>query len=195
MPKQRIDRADIVAAALDAADRDGLDDLSLARIAEDLGVQSSALYNHVDGLDGLLAAASAQASGNLAECLRDAAVARSGAVALRAVAESYRTFAREHPGQYATILLPAGSTIDSASGPQAAIVDVIVRILESFGCEGDAAVHGARIVRSAVHGFVTLEAASAFINPQETDDTFAALLDFVVAGFAGEPFIAGGSAA
>lgn len=195
MPKQRIDRADIVAAALEAADRDGLDELALARIAGELGVQSSALYNHVDGMDGLLAAASAQASDNLAERLRDAAVARSGAVALRAVAEAYRTFAREHPGQYASTLLPVGSAIDSAQGPQAAIVDIIVRILESFGREGDAAVHGARIVRSAVHGFVTLEASEAFINPQETDESFAALLDFVVDGFADRPAISGESAA
>ena len=78
--------------------------------------------------------------------------------------------------------------IDGADAPQAAIVDVIARILESFGCAGDDAIHGARIVRSAVHGFVTLEASEAFINPLATDDSFAALLDFVVAGFA-----AGGS--
>lgn len=195
MPRQRIDRDDIVAAALAAVDRHGLDELALSRIAEDLGVQSSALYNHVEGLDGLLAAVSARASDNLAERLRDAAVARSGAVALRAVGEAYRSFAREHPGQYASILLPVGSSIDLAATSQAAIVDVIVRILESFGCEGDAAIHGARIVRSAVHGFVTLEAASAFVNPQQTDETFAALLEFVVAGFSEPTVIAGGSAA
>ena len=48
-----------------------------------------------------------------------------------------------------------------------------------------AQVHGARIVRSAIHGFVTLEASEAFIHDQDPDETFHSLVEFVVAGFEG----------
>lgn len=182
MAKQRIDLADVIDSATRFVDEGGLGELALGRVADDLGVRTSALYNHVDGVDGLRQVLSARASENLAQLLRDAAVGRSGAAALREVAHAYRRFAREHAGQYASTLLPAGSTVEGAPEPQAEIVRVVARILEGFGVEGDRAVHGARIVRSAIHGFVTLEATASFVNPQDEDKSFDDLVEFLVAG-------------
>ena len=172
----------VVSRAVDLVDEAGLDELSLARVSDDLGVQASALYNHVDGLDGLVQAVVSRASDNLADTLRDSAVGRSGLTALDAVAVAYRAFARDHPGQYGATLLPTGTSLDTAAAPQATIVDILARILESYGLAGDGAVHAARIVRSAIHGFVTLEASEAFIHPQDTDESFAELLEFIARG-------------
>ena len=44
---------DVVAAAADVADRDGLDAVTLATVAGALGVKAPSLYAHVAGLDGL----------------------------------------------------------------------------------------------------------------------------------------------
>ena len=184
MPRQRIDIVVMVDAAVDLVDQYGLEELSLARLADQLGVQASALYNHVDGLDGLRQAVVSRSSRNLADALRDAAIGRSGARAISAVASAYRDFARLHPGQYAATLLPASTSVDAAEAPEADIVDVLARVLESYGLVGDRTVHSARIVRSAIHGFVTLEAGEAFVNPLDTDDTFSELVDFVVRGLA-----------
>lgn len=182
--KQRIDRAEVITTAIGVADRDGLNEVGLARVADDLGVQPSALYNHIDGVDGLFQDISDQATRNLADALLDAAIARSEGDALRAVATAYRDFAHRCPGQYASLLLPAGRVGDSdgESASHATIITVLTRILEPWGYTGDAAVHAARVVRSAIHGFVTLEASGAFVNPQDTDESFAALLDFIVSG-------------
>ena len=51
---------DVVDAALSVLDRVGLPDLSMRRLAEDLGVQPSALYWHVASKQELLAAVSAR---------------------------------------------------------------------------------------------------------------------------------------
>lgn len=185
MPKQRINLDEIVASAMQTVDRHGIDELALARVAEDLGVQASALYNHVDGAEGLRQEVASRAAGNLSHALTDAAVARSGADALREVAMAYRTFAAEHPGQYASLLLPVGTSVNGASAPQRQIVEVLSRILESLGILADEAVHGARIIRSAVHGFVTLEASDAFVHDADPDESFRALVDFMVDGFSG----------
>lgn len=182
MPKQRIDLDDVVTTAVEMVDQDGLDELVLARVADDLGVKASALYNHVEGVDGLRQAVAGQAAVNLSEALRDAAIARSETAALRAVAAAYRHFARTHPGQYASLLLPGAGSTPGAPAPQGPIIDVLTRVLESFGRSGDEAVHGARIVRSAIHGFVTLEAADSFTRPQDLDASFEALVDFLVDG-------------
>ena len=182
MAKQRIDLDDVIRSATQFVDDGRLDELALGKVADDLGVRTSALYNHVDGLDGLRQELSSHASENLAELLRDAAVGRSGAAALEEVADAYRRFAHQHSGQYASILLPAGSTVAGTPGSQAEILRVIARILEGFGLEGDQAVHGARIVRSAIHGFVTLEATESFVSSQDHDESFRALVAFLVAG-------------
>ena len=182
MAKQRIDLDDVIRSATGFIDLGGLDDLALGKVADDLGVRTSALYNHVDGLDGLRRVVSSHASETLAELLRDAAVGRSRAAALEEVAHAYRRFAHQHSGQYASILLPAASTAAGTQNAQAEIVRVIARILEGFGLEGDRAVHGARIVRSAIHGFVTLESTESFVNPLDQDESFRALVDFLVAG-------------
>jgi AcrR family transcriptional regulator len=180
--KQRIDLDDVINSATRFVDSDGLDELALGKVADDLGVRTSALYNHVEGVDGLRQVLSSQSSENLTELLRDAAVGRAGADALEEIARTYRQFAHEHSGQYASTLLPAGSAVEGATEPQAEIVRVIARILEGFGIDGDQAIHGARIVRSAIHGFVTLEATGSFVHPQDRDESFAALVDFLVAG-------------
>jgi TetR/AcrR family tetracycline transcriptional repressor len=52
----RYHRADVVDRAIAALDDHGLDDLSMRRLAADLGVRPSALYHHFAGKDELLAA-------------------------------------------------------------------------------------------------------------------------------------------
>lgn len=53
----RYHRSDVVDRALDVLDRFGLADLSMRRLAADLGVAPSALYHHVANKQTLLAAA------------------------------------------------------------------------------------------------------------------------------------------
>ena len=179
--KQRIDVEDVIDQAVNLVDSEGLQNLALSRVADELGVQASALYNHVAGLDRLRQAVAQRSSENLADTLRDAAVGRSGDRAVRAVASAYRDFAGAHPGQYASTLLPP-ATADNSTPAGGLILEVLARILETYGATGDTAVHLARIVRSAIHGFVTLEASQSFTSPQDTGASFDELLDFVIKG-------------
>src|SRR2546428_295193 len=48
-----LDHATVVEAAAKLVDEEGLDQLSLGRLAERLGVRTPSLYNHVAGLPGL----------------------------------------------------------------------------------------------------------------------------------------------
>lgn len=182
MAKRRIDLEGVVSQAVQLVDSDGLQELALSRVADDLGVQASALYNHVDGLDGLRRAVALRSANDLADTLRDAAVGRSGDHAVRAVAAAYRAFGAAHPGQYASTLAAATASDGASSSSSSMILDVLARILETYGVTGDGAVHMARIVRSAIHGFVTLEASDAFTSPHDTDDSFEELVDFVIRG-------------
>lgn len=182
MPRQRIDHQAVVDAAVTIADTHGLDGVAVGRVADDLGVQASALYNHIDGVDGLRHDVAVQALANLADALRNAAVAKAGEDALKSVAHAYRSFAVDNPGQYASTLLPPASAEDQLVSDNWAITDLFVQILVAFGVTGDQAVHTARSLRSAIHGFVALESIEAFGQPQPTDDSFEHLMDLVIAG-------------
>jgi AcrR family transcriptional regulator len=180
--RRGLDRAQVVDAAVAIADEEGLDAVTLARVATALGVRSPSLYNHVDGRDGLIRAIAARSTRELATALRRAATGRSGADAIAAVAQAQREYARAHPGRYAaTVAAPApGDTEHEEAAADA--VDVLKSVLGISGLEGDDVIHAARALRSAVHGFATLEASGGFGLPVDPDDSFRRLVDVVATG-------------
>ncbi len=98
----------VVSAAADVSDEVGLDRLTLAAVANRLGVKLPSLYKHIDGLDGLRRDLAVLGVRELTEVLGSAAVGRAGHDALVAVAGAYRRYAAAHPGRYAaTVRSPA----------------------------------------------------------------------------------------
>ena len=101
----------VIEAAAEIADRDGLDDLSLASLAEALGIRSPSLYSHVEGLAGLRRQLTLHASSQLAAELAVSVQGLEGSEALTALAQRMRLFAHRHPGLYDS-LLPAPTPED-----------------------------------------------------------------------------------
>jgi AcrR family transcriptional regulator len=158
--------------------------LSLAALAKRLGVRAPSLYVHVAGLDDLYRRLAIRGARRLAATLQRTAVGLSGDDALRAMAEAYRAYAREHPGTYAA-LQRAPARDDAEAGAAAAeAVDVFVAMLRGYGIEGDDAIHATRIIRAALHGFVSLEAARGFGLPIDVDETFGRLIGVLSQGLA-----------
>jgi AcrR family transcriptional regulator len=174
----------VVDAAATVADADGLEALSLARVAEAVAVRTPSLYAHVGGLEDLRRRLGVRGARELGTVLRDAAVGRARGDALRAAAAAYRAYAREHPGTYAAAQRAPDPDDDEARAAGAAAVDVVFALLAGYGLEGSDAVHAARAVRSALHGFVSLEAARGFGLPEEVDESFARLVDLLDHGLA-----------
>jgi AcrR family transcriptional regulator len=181
MPRVGLDAAAVVDAAAELADLDGLDALTLARLADRLGIRSPSLYAHVDGLDDLRRRLAVKGARELADVLQAAAVGLAGRDALAAIATAYRAYAREHPGTYAALQRAA----DVTRSPEDAgrLVGTVVAVLRGYGLDGDAAVHGTRVVRAALHGFVVLEAEGGFGMPLDLDESFGRLVATLDRGF------------
>ena len=178
MPRAGLATESVVEAAAALADADGLEALTLARLAAALGVQSPSLYVHVEGLPDLRRRLAARGARELAQALGAAAAGRAGGDALTAVAAAYRDYARAHPGTYAAA--QRATDLDPADG--APVVDVVLAVLRGYGLEGDDAIHAARIVRSALHGFAALETDEGFGIPLDLDETFARLVEVLDGG-------------
>ena len=133
MPRTGLDTETVVAAAAALADAEGLEAVTLARLAAALDVRSPSLYVHVDGLAGPAAAARAPAPrASSPRLLGAAAAGRSGADALAAVAERLPRYAREHPGTYAAAQRTRNLADPDASEAAAAVLDTVFAVLRGY---------------------------------------------------------------
>ncbi len=181
MPRAGLDPDTVVEAAARIADADGLDAVTLARLAGELGVRTPSLYSHVDGLDDLRKRLAARGTRELADAMQEAAAGRAGGDALRAVAVAYRDYARAHPGCYLALQRAA----DLPAGDGARAVRVFTAILAGYGLTGDEAIHATRAVRAALHGFAALEAGGGFGMSQPVDASFDWLVTLLDRGLQG----------
>ncbi|MFN2316736.1 MAG: TetR-like C-terminal domain-containing protein [Gemmatimonadales bacterium] len=178
----------VVAAAARIADEDGLEAVSMAAVAERLGVRSPSLYAHVDGLAGLHRRLTILAATALADELRASRHRRHGAVALQALANAYRAFASNHPGWYAAAqqAVPPGKD-DALYRTLAESVLPVMETLAEMGVPPADLLHQTRAVRSALHGFVTLERGNSFGMSVDFDESFQRLVELVTRGVVGPP--------
>ena len=181
MPRQRVNLVEVTVTALSIVDRHSLDALSLTAVAGELGIRPSALYTYFANIEALRHAVAVQATTNLTARLRDAAVGRAGDDAIAAMATAYRTFAADHPGQFASTLAPLPVHHGDLADAGAEQLDLFARVVAGYGHDGDEALHAARSVRSAIHGFVALEACDG-LGPGDLDVSFGKLVDTVVTG-------------
>jgi len=182
MPRAGLDAEAVVAAAATLADADGLPQLTLAGLAAALGIRTPSLYAHIDGLDDLRARLGARGAGELAATLQLAAAGRARGDALRAVALAYREYAHAHPGTYAAMQVASGNEEFQAAGAE--LVGLIVAVLRGYAIEGGPAIHAVRTIRSALHGFVSLEREGGFGLPIDVDDSYDNLVAMLDAGLA-----------
>jgi len=170
----------VVDEAEHLADEVGLTRLTLAALAERLGVRQPSLYKHIDGMDDLQRSIAVRAKREMADVLGRAAVGRSKDDAIRAISLAYRTWATEHPGRYAsTVRAPVPDDVDDQDA-SSAVVGVVLDILAGYDLRGDDAIDAARALRSMLHGFITLEAAGGFGLPVDIDRSFGRLVDGLV---------------
>ena len=177
MPRAGLTPDRVIVEAERLTDRVGWDNLTLAALSTTLGVRQPSLYKHIDGLPALRRAIGIRAKTELADVLARAAVGKSRGDAVHAIASQYRTWALEHPGRYqATVRAPdPNDPEDDAASSRA--VSVVLDVLAGYELHGSEAIHAARALRSAIHGFVSLEAAGGFGLPYSLDDSYRQLIE------------------
>ena len=189
-PRSHLTQATVVQAAADLLNAEGVEALTLNRLADELGVRTPSLYNHIDGLPGLMRELSILNAHNLAERLNEAAIGQSGPALAMSVMQAYRSYIKEYPGLYLATLRASGMQ-DEASPvleqEEARAVKVGMAVMTSFGLQGEEAVHAVRAFRSIVHGFATLEIYGGFGMPLDLDESFIRLVDLFVAGLQNQP--------
>jgi len=184
-PRSNLTKQTVVQAAADLLNAEGPEALSLGRLAKELGIRTPSLYNHVDGLPGLMRELSILNARNLADRISEAAIGQSGADAVRTIMGAMRAYVKEHPGLYMTTVRASGTQPEvdpELEQEEARSVKVGMAVMTSFGLEGEDAIYALRGLRSLVHGFATLEISGGFGIPLDLDESFSRLVDLFIAG-------------
>jgi AcrR family transcriptional regulator len=171
-----LDAEMIVQKAAELADRDGLDALSMATLASQLGVRTPALYHYFAGLAGLRRSLALQGLAVGKARVGYAVMGKAGDDAVFALAHALRDFAKEHPGLYEAASRAPDPQDSEWQEEGREVVEIMVRALSAYHLSHDDARHVIRMLRSIVHGCVSLELIGGFGLPQEVDETFSSLL-------------------
>ena len=167
MPRVGLTTDKVVIAASTLLDEVGIDGLTLAQLAEKLGVKLPSLYKHIEGLDDLRTRVCKAAQEESLAVMKDAAIGRAGDDAIISIANALRQWALAHPGRYAITIVKPLQPDDAKE-----LLSFILLILAGIGLEGDAAIDAARALRAAIHGFVSLESSGGFGLPTDINRSF-----------------------
>ena len=171
--------ARLIKEATVLVNQSGLDGLSMTDLARALNVRTPTLYSHVSGLGDVKRLLGLHGLAELNMEAMRATIGRSGPDSVRAMLNSYRRFAEKNPGLYAaTIPTPARPDRDWRIAVDT-LQSTVLAALQHYDLKGDEVIHTIRGMRSLVHGFVSLEAASALKHPVGRDASF----NWLVEGF------------
>lgn len=154
----QITRESIIQKAAQMVEQDGVEQLSLSKLAAALGVKAPSLYRYVNSKDALLQAVNLQTVQELFAAYQQALVTVRGdaAVQLTAVLHAHRTFAHTRPQCYMLAL----ANPNDAQRPDEDVLVQIALPIQAIVAQITGEAHALAALRGAlalVHGFVMLE--------------------------------------
>jgi TetR/AcrR family transcriptional regulator, tetracycline repressor protein len=156
--RTRLSKQAVVDRGLALADADGLDKLTVRRLAQDLGVTPMALYWHFRSKEDLLTGLADQLWGELDTNVDPS---KPWSAQLRGLMESLIAVLRAHPS--ASQLLMA---MEKQSEPALRATEVTLEVLRAGGFDPE---HAAAIARSALWTGLMLRESEPGIKPGMTD--------------------------
>jgi len=159
------------------ADEIGFDQVTLSELARRFDVKVASLYSHVASSHDLRTRIAQLALVEIADRGAQALAGRSGRDALIALGDTYRDYAREHPGRYAATRYPLNPDEASVSAGRRH-ADMMGAVLRGYALDETDHTHAVRLLGSVFHGFVTLELAGAFAHSEpESQESWSRSLD------------------
>lgn len=180
MPRAGLDPAAVTEAGAAVADEIGFAQLSMGQVAERLGVKTPSLYKHVTSQADLAHRIAVLGATELGEVVGAAVQGLAGSAALTAAAQALRGYVDDHPGRYAALntARPTGPDDPFIAASQQAL-NPLAAVLRGYDLPPAQQIHALRMLRSMLHGYVTLEASAGFQYRTDIDDSFTWMVDFI----------------
>ncbi len=161
----------IVAAGRSILDVEGLDGLTMQRVAAAVGVRAPSLYRRVQGRGALVRLIANDVAAELALALEAVATSGDARLDLGAIAVAFRTWALAHPERYHLLFdrQPEGARVD----PEMTVRSSAVLLRTAAELAGEEhALEAARTITAWANGFLSMELAGAFRLGGDVDRAF-----------------------
>ncbi|GAB7045385.1 TetR/AcrR family transcriptional regulator [Catenuloplanes indicus] len=168
---ERTSLTEIITAARDLLERDGLAGLTMQAVATRVGVRAPSLYKRVRGRDDLIRLTAEASVRDLGEAL--AAVETTGEPrrVLADAVRAFRAFAHAHPAAYHLIFASAPGAARPDPGAVADAAAPVLRVAAALAGP-EHALEAARTLTAWAHGFVSMELAGAFNLGGDVNDAY-----------------------
>lgn len=163
MVRERASMADVVAAGRELLERDGLDGVTMAGVADAVGIQPPSLYKRLRDRDDLVRRIAESIADDLS--IRFAIVRQTGPAepraALSTLVRDLRAYAHDHPHGYALVFGPVPAAARPRQEVLRRVTAPVIELLSRLAGE-EHAVAGARAVTAWITGFLLLELSRAY---------------------------------
>jgi AcrR family transcriptional regulator len=178
-------RDQVIATAHQLIEVHGYEAVSLARLAQALGIKAPSLYKHVEDKNALIQAVNTLTYQHLVAAMI-APQEHDPIQRAFAMARAYREFAATHPVTYAL----AFTTVSPATQPAPSVLESLVQPLQAVFAQivgEDHAVDALRGAWALLHGFIVLQANQQFQRPFAIDTSFDTALAAYLRGWQASP--------
>ena len=181
--KAGLDKKTIIEAAANIADKEGIANVTLKVLANELEVKSPSLYKHFSGgLDELNKELMLYGWRSLESEITRAAIGKAKDDAIIAICNAYRNFVNKHKGLFEAMqwynMYQSEEHLQATQGT----IGVLFQVLESYGLTEEQKVHCVRMLRGFLQGFSAIESHGGFGNPTPLNDTFGFALKTILNG-------------
>ena len=159
--RARTSLREIVTVGRSIIEREGLDGLTMQRVAGIVGVRAPSLYKRVRSRDDLIRLIVEDVARDLTETLDAAAGTGDSLRDLRALADTLRAFAHAQPTTYALLFAQLPEASQPTPDRLVHVSNAVLRTATALSGQ-DRALDAARTVVAWAHGFISMELAGAF---------------------------------
>lgn len=182
MARTGLDQKKIVEIAAQLANEDGMENITLKRIAEELGIQTPSLYNHVKSLDDLRKHLMLYGWKQLEEKLLLSVVGVSGYDALRAMCYGFYEYAVSNPGVFGTMLWYNKFQDEEMQDVTKRLFEVLFKVMRQLKLSDETINHLIRTFRGFLEGYALLVNNGAFGNPISIRESFDLSVEVLLNG-------------
>lgn len=162
MPRKNLNEEMIVDVAIKLIEETGYREFTMRDLAARLDIKASSLYNHVYGIEEIKSAIGSRASKMLNTALAEAVNGKERDEAVKAATRTYRSFAKEHPELYATIIEMPMNDENMPFSECPYSLQPLANVIGDYNITKDALISYFRSLMSAIHGFLELELSGYF---------------------------------
>lgn len=182
MARAGLDRNIIIERTAKLANEVGLDNITLKVVANEFGIQTPSLYNHIKSLEDLKKGLMLYGWKRLEEKLLLAVVGVSGYDALRAMCHAFYEYATSNPGVFNAMLWYNKFQDKETLHATKQLFVVLFKIMRTLNIPDETIEHLIRTFRGFLEGYSLLVNNGAFGNPISIQESFNLSVEVLMAG-------------